>query len=193
MAAQDANTNASSPRKHPGAEIWGDPACRECRYTWSTSYDEALRLIAAAGERYRDLIAGRERQAMRKPDDKTWSAAGYIWHTGDWFRIQGQRIYALANDPLYRFVPLGVEQDELGEIFNYDELPPVAGLWALEWAAELFVTAARHADPTLVFRDPAGNEWTVHELVVWVAHEAVHHESDIRRGLNISGDDQAPR
>lgn len=122
---------------------------------------------------------------MRKPNDDTWSPAAYIWHTSDWFRIQGQRIYALAHDPHYRFVPLGVEPDELGEIFKYDESPPLAGLWSLERAADLFLGAAADADHNLVFRAPGGDTWTVEELVVWVGHEAVHHELDIRRGLGL--------
>lgn len=120
---------------------------------------------------------------MQKPQEETWSPSGYVWHLSDWFRIQGQRIYAIDKDPLYRFVPIRVEPDELGTIFEYDALPPVAGLWALQRAAELFVDAAQHAERDLIFRAPDGESWTVADLVVWVGHEAVHHEMDVRRGL----------
>lgn len=177
---------SSSGRRYAGPDVWGHPACRECGYPWSTGYDEALSLIASTPKRFGELIAGREEDAMRKPDDKTWSPSGYVWHTSDWFRIQGQRIYALANDPDYHYVPLGANPDELGEIFAYDRLPPRAGLWALERAAELFVAAARHADRDLVFHDPKGNYWSIHDLVLWVAHESVHHELDIKRGLGVA-------
>ncbi len=183
MSLSDADRVPEASRAHPGAAIWGDPVCMHCGYAWATSHESALDLVASAPQRFREVIGGREGEAMRKPDPATWSPAGYIWHLSDWFRIQGQRIYALAHDPQYRFVPLGVEPDELGEIFKYDELPPRAGLWALEHAAGLFVDAGRGADATLVFRAPDGSEWTVGQLIVWVGHEAVHHELDIARGL----------
>ena len=170
-------------RPHPGAQLWGEP-CSECGYSWTTSYEDALDHVAAAPTRFGHLIMGHEEQAMTKPQPGVWSPSGYVWHTSDWFRIRGQRIYALDNDPLYKFVPLGVEQDELGTIFKYDELPPRAGLWSLEWAANLFLSAARDAARDLEFNAQDGTHWSVEELVVWVGHESVHHELDVRRGLD---------
>ncbi len=167
---------------HPGVERYGEP-CRACGYSWSLSYDEALQKVCEAPGRLRELIEGREDAAMQKPDEDTWSPSGYVWHLSDWFRIQGQRIYAIDQDPRYSFVPLKVEPDELGSIFEYDALPPVSGLWALDRAAELFVQAARGADRGRAFTAPKGESWTVGQLIVWVAHEAVHHEMDVRRGL----------
>lgn len=164
-----------------GARAWGDP-CPGCGYRWSTTYEEALALVERSAARYRTVIAGHEEAAMVKPDPATWSPAGYVWHLSDWFRIQGQRIYTIANDPLYRWVDLGAEPGDLGDVFRYDELPPTAGLWALEKAAGIFVEAARDADRTLVF-DAGGDAWTVEELVAWVGHEVVHHEKDIRDGM----------
>ncbi len=165
-----------------GARVWGDP-CPECGYRWSTSYEVALDLIGGTATRYRGLIAGREEAAMTKPNAETWSPSGYVWHLSDWFRIQGQRIYTIANDPLYRWVHLRLSPSHLGEMFKYDELPPTAGLWALQKSADLFVEAARDADRSLVFDTGEGESWTVGELVVWVAHELVHHDKDIREGL----------
>lgn len=166
-----------------GARVWGDP-CPECGYSWSTTYEEALDLIAGAAARYGGHIRGREQAAILKRSPKTWSPSGYVWHLSDWFRIQGQRIYTIANDPLYRWVGLGLDPAELGERFRYDDLPPTAGLWALQKAADLFVEAAREADPSLLF-DTGEESWTVGELVVWVGHEVIHHDLDIRRGLGL--------
>jgi hypothetical protein len=108
-----------------GARAWGDP-CPGCGYSWSTTYEEALDLIAGAANRCADHIRGHETAAMAKPDAETWSPSGYIWHLSDWFRIQGQRIYTIANDPLYRWVHLRLDPADLGKTFKYDELPPNA-------------------------------------------------------------------
>lgn len=169
------------PKTIYGARVWGDP-CPGCGYSWSTTYEEALELIRGAASRYADLIRGREESAMVKPDSETWTPSGYVWHLSDWLRIQGQRIYAVDNDPLYRWVKLQLDPSELGERFNYDELPPTAGLWALQKAADLFVEAATDADRSRVF-DTGEDSWTVGELVIWVGHEVIHHEKDIRAGL----------
>lgn len=167
-----------------GARVWGDP-CPGCGYRWSLTYEEALDLIGGAAARYGQLIGGREEAAMIKPDADTWSPSGYVWHLSDWFRIQGQRIYAICNDPLYRWVHQRLDQDALGETFKYDELPPTAGLWALQKAGDLFVEAAKDADRSLVFDTGEGDSWTVGDLVLWVGHEVIHHEKDIREGLGI--------
>lgn len=165
-----------------GARVWGDP-CPGCGYSWATTYEEALELITGAASRYRQLIRGHEEAAMVKPAADTWSPSGYVWHLSDWFRIQGQRIYTIAKDPLYRWVDLRLDPAELGETFKYDEQPPNGGLWALQKAADMFVEAATDADRSLVFDTGEGDSWTVGELVVWVAHEVIHHEKDIRSGL----------
>lgn len=174
-----------------GSLVWGDP-CPACGYSWATSYDEALELIAGAAPRYGELIRGREEISMLKPAPDTWSPSGYVWHLSDWFRIQGQRIYMIANDPLYRWVQLGFDPTKLGELFKYDQLPPTAGVWALQKAADLFVEAAADADAALVFDPGDGDSWTVGELVVWVAHEVVHHDKDIRDGLEAIAVRQEP-
>lgn len=143
-------------------------------------------MISGAASRYAEHIGGREQAAVVKPDAETWSPSGYVWHLSDWFRIQGQRIYSITSDPLYRWVHHRFDPAELGEIFKYDELPPTAGLWALQKAADLFVEAARDADRSLVFDTGEGESWTVAELVVWVGHEVVHHDKDIRQGLGLT-------
>jgi hypothetical protein len=152
-----------------------------------TTYDEALEMISNAAARYGALIGGREEAAMIKPDAETWSPSAYVWHLSDWFRIQGQRIYSIAHDPLYRWVKFPFKPAELGVWFAYDELPPTGGLWALQKAADLFVEAATDVDRTLVFDPGEGDSWTIGELVLWVGHEVVHHEMDIRRGLGLTG------
>lgn len=166
-----------------GARVWGDP-CPGCNYSWATTYEEALELIRTASSRYAALIRGREEAAMVKPDSETWSPSGYVWHLSDWFRIQGQRIYTINNDPLYRWVKLDLTPSQMGDMFHYDELPPTAGLWVLGKAADVFVEAAADADRVRVFNN-GEDSWTVEELVVWVGHEVIHHERDIRVGLGL--------
>ena len=168
-----------------GARVWGDP-CPGCGYSWATTYEHALELIGGSAARYAPIIRGREEAAMEKPDPSTWSPSGYVWHLSDWVRIQGQRIYAIVNDPLYRWVRMSFSPADLGDWFRYDELPPTAGLWALQKAAGAFVEAATEADRVLVFDAGEGDSWTVGDLVVWVGHEVVHHENDIRKGIGLA-------
>src|SRR5688572_23180407 len=96
-----------------GARVWGDP-CPGCGYSWSMSFEDALELIGGASARYASLLNGREEAAMIKPDPETWSPSGYVWHLSDWFRIQGQRIYSISKDPLYRWVHLRLDPADLG-------------------------------------------------------------------------------
>ena len=163
---------------------WGYPSCNECGYSWQTSYEDALRLIETAAARYGRLLEGHA-DAKRKPDPQTWSPSGYVWHLSDWFRIQGQRIYAIDRDLDYVHVALSGDPQALGDMFHYDELSTPAGLWALGRSGADFVAAATDARRDLVFR--AGDDaWTVEDLVIWVGHEVIHHELDIKRGLGIA-------
>ena len=168
-----------------GAEDWGYPNCRECGYSWDTAFHEARSLIESTPVRYAELLKD-SREPRSKPDDRTWSPSGYVWHLSDWFRIQGQRIYAIAHDPDFEYAKLGSDPDGLNDIFKYDEQSTPGGLWALEQATKLAVLAIDETDPKLVFVHPDGPKWTVLELVVYLGHESVHHELDIRRGLGLS-------
>jgi len=172
----------ASARLPMGAEIWGFPACRECGYRWTSTFEEARALIAATPARLRSLLEGRD-DARRKPNATTWSPSGYVWHLSDWFRIQATRIQGIVHDPDYRHV--GYDQDEVAGLFRYDELSPVAGLWSLEQSAAQLLLATDGIDPATPFRHPDHGEITVEDIVRYVGHEAPHHELDVRRGLGL--------
>jgi hypothetical protein len=163
-----------------GAETYGYPACRECGYSWTTSFDEARSLISDAPGRYAELLQGHE-DAKRKPDEKTWSPSGYVWHLSDWLRIQGLRIYGISRDPQYRHV--GIDPDDLDGIFHYDSLSTPAGLWALEQSSAQFLRATDSVNPELVFNHPDAGPITIEDIVRYLGHEVHHHDLDVRRGL----------
>jgi len=170
-------------RLPPGADEWGFPRCRECDYAWGKPLDEVERIVASASAAYASLLAGRV-DAKRRPDEKTWSPSGYVWHISDWLRIQGGRVYGIRHDPNYTSWP--VEPDDIDALFHYDELSTVAGLWILERSAETFLAAIAGLDPELTFEHPVVGELVVMDLVRYVCHEVPHHEMDMKRGLGVA-------
>jgi hypothetical protein len=166
-----------------GGEDFGYPNCRECGYPWSTSFEEARSVLASAPQRFEALLQDGT-DLKRKPDPKIWSPSGYVWHLSDWLRIQAQRIYGITHDPAYEHV--GIDQDELDGLFHYDRLSTPAGLWALERSAGDFQTATEGIDPNQTFDHPTAGTISLHDIVRYVAHEVVHHDLDVRRGLGLS-------
>lgn len=169
-------------RLPPGAEEWGYPRCRECGYLWGKPLDEVEQIVSSAPATYRELLVGRT-DTKQKPDEKTWSPSGYVWHVGDWLRIQGGRVYGIRHDPDYTSWP--VEPDDIDALFQYDRLSTIAGLWILERSADIFLVAISGLDPTLTFQHPVIGELVVMDLVRYVCHEVPHHQLDISRGLGL--------
>jgi hypothetical protein len=170
-------------RLPPGAEEWGFPRCRACGYAWGKSLEEVEHIVTSAPAAYATLLAGRT-DAKVKPDERTWSPSGYVWHLSDWLRIQGGRIYGIRHDPDFSSWP--VEPDDIDLLFHYDELSTPAGLWILERSADIFLAAIAGLEAELTFDHPVTGEMVVMDLVRYVCHEVPHHELDIKRGLGAS-------
>lgn len=167
---------------------YGYPICRECGHSFKDVSLETVRsLVEAAPGRYASLIRGRP-EARRKPNEKTWSPAGYAWHVSDWLRIQSGRVYGVTHDSDWapeRWVPL--DPDDIDGMFHYDALPTEAGLFALEQSAKFFLAATEGIDPDYAFEHPQlPMKLKVIDVLGLVAHEIPHHEMDIRRGLGVT-------
>ena len=63
----------------------------ECGFDFATPALECLHIVGGLPLRARALFEGTGEEAHRKPDEKTWSAAGYLWHLVDVYRRLGAR------------------------------------------------------------------------------------------------------
>jgi hypothetical protein len=159
-----------------------DDGCRGCGFAWTIGADETLADIRSAAGRFAELLEGRD--ATRKSRPEVWSPSAYVWHVGDVIRAWSERLYALSRDGGVRWA--GFDPDELGRARRYDELPPVVGPWALDHAADALMEALGPLDLDAGFTHPEWGHGTVTDALRWIAHETVHHDLDIRRGLGLA-------
>lgn len=161
----------------PGAGP-GD-ACSECSFAWSTDGDTALDHLRGAADRYAVVLRGRD--ATRKPAPQVWSPSGYVWHVGDVVRAWAERLHDLSTASEASWAAF--DPDELARARGYDELPPSTGPWALARSTDALMQSLGSLDLPTAFRHPQWGAGTVADALRWLAHEAAHHELDIRRGL----------
>jgi len=79
----------------------------------------------------------------------------------------------------------GWDQDAVAAVRRYDALSVPVGLRAFREAVDAWVWAAREAPPAAMVRHPVLGELTTGDSILRNAHEAVHHELDVRRGLGL--------
>ena len=162
-----------------GVSVYGDP-CGGCGFDWSTSACDAAALIADVPGRYSTLLQGRD-GSTRHPD-LTWSVGAYVCHVGDNLRIYAERLWSAVESS-----PLHIEkydQDDLASARKYEQIPLDTALWTLSYSAdacnEAFEAAAGR-DATFIHSERGPQ--TFSDMVQAAAHEALHHEWDIRRAL----------
>lgn len=158
-----------------------DPArgCEECGFSWEIAAEEARGRIDDAPDRFARLLAGRD--GVRH--ETGWSPSAYVWHVGDVVRAWAERLHALAADPSARWA--GFDPDELARVRGYDRLPQATGPWALARATEALELALAGLGAGTGFTHPEWGPGTVDDALRWLAHEVVHHELDVRRGLGL--------
>lgn len=184
LAGSVSLVSASRPGHHQGMSTWGqgvhgDP-CRECGFDWSLSLDDAVTLIAAVPARYSDLF--RDRDGRQHHPDLDWSAAAYVCHVTDNLRIWAERLagYALgATGEVASY-----DGDLLARARVYEGVPIQAALWSLQRAVDDWREALRLAvDEDVVLVHPERGQQTALDIARTNAHDAHHHEWDIRRSL----------
>ena len=157
-------------------------ACEECGFDWTMPAEAAIRLVEESPERVADLFAGgAASNAAGAGDHVRWSPTGYLWHLVDVIRFGTERLWTLALDPGRGFP--GWDQDAMAAVRRYDGLSAAVGLLALEVAVADWAVAAREAPPGAIVHLPVLGELTTEDSIRRNAHEAAHHELDIRRGL----------
>lgn len=161
---------------------WPPPEarCAECGFSWSTPRAEALGLLHAATGRCVSALAERQ-EPLDRVEPGTWSPSEYLAHLADALGICAERLVAVARVPGRPLV--AYDQDELAVARRYARQSPAVSSWVLEQrAAEAAAVLDELDDDVEVVHEEDG-PLTVGDLLRRAAHEAVHHELDIRRGL----------
>jgi hypothetical protein len=162
-----------------GPATYGDP-CRGCGFRWSMTVDEALAVLVGAPQRYGELLRGRE-GSTRHPE-LSWTASAYVCHVGDNLRIWAERLAGVARGAERRVSPY--DQDELATARVYAGIAAPAALWSLERAVRDWSDAFELASAAGVGLDhPERGPLTPADVALTNAHDAFHHEWDLRRTL----------
>jgi hypothetical protein len=162
-----------------GASFYGDP-CHECGFEWGLSQDEAVSLVQEMPERYENALRGRN-PSSRHPD-LGWSAGAYVCHVGDNLRIWAERLVGFSSEGGGRVTRYDV--DLLAQARAYESVPVHGALWSLRSAVEEWLAAVAIATRAGVILDhPDRGPQTVTDVVRTNAHDAFHHEWDIRRSF----------
>ena len=163
-----------------GVAVWGDP-CRECGFDWSIPLDAAASLVTEVPRRYADLLDGQDGTAQLP--SLAWSAKAYVFHVVDNLWIYAERLWGAVVAKQVGIHPY--DPDALAAVRGYERIPVQAALWALSHAARVWNEALEAAtDLDLSFDHPERGPQTLRDIVQSVAHDAVHHEWDIRRSLD---------
>jgi DinB superfamily len=166
-----------------GSSLYGNP-CRECGFVWDITTQDAASLVVNSPEAYGELVSGAN--GNERHPDLGWSVAEYVCHVGDNLRIWAERLMGVAGGA----VPAVGEYDEneLADARNYEMIPLQAAMWSLlrsvdDW--QVAVRRSRRNGPVLVH--PERGEQSLSDVVVSNAHDAFHHQWDIRRTLEPAG------
>ena len=117
------------------------------------------------------------------PGGGRWSAGGYLWHLVDVLRIGSERMLTLRYDPAAG-LPCW-DENALAEVRQYERLSQAAGVHALRGAAGEWVRTARDAPAAATAHHHQFGAVTADGGMRRNAHEAVHHELDIRCALDL--------
>jgi hypothetical protein len=157
--------------------------CEACGFSWLTDAEQALRAVEHAPGRFAELLAGKDGTVAPAP--RVWSPSAYVWHVSDLVRAWAERLHSLASDPQAAWA--GFDPDELARARHYDALPQVSGPWAVARSVDALRQSLGSVAIDTAFVHPEWGSGTVADALRWLAHEAVHHELDVRRGLDRSG------
>jgi hypothetical protein len=159
----------------------GTARCAECGFDWTTTPEEARALVDRAAGRFHGLLGA---ATTATSPGRGWSPSAYVWHVGDLVRAWAERLHALGVAPELPWA--GFDPDELAAARHYDALPAASAAWALERSVEALDRAAEGLPADAGFLHPEWGPGTVADALRWLAHEAVHHELDVRRGLGLT-------
>jgi len=158
-----------------------DDHCAECGFDWSSPLAVAVDEVAEAPARYGVLFRSGDGPISR--DDRVWTPREYLWHMVDVLRYGTERLWTLELDP-----GAGVmawDENLVATVRDGSSLSALVGLHALAAAADEWVRAVENAPGDVTAAHPEFGPMDRLFMVRRNAHESVHHELDIRRGLKL--------
>lgn len=155
--------------------------CEWCGFDWTMSVEDAATIVEETPEWCRDAFDGRLEAVGRKPAPELWSPSAYVWHMADAIGVWAERFVALAEEPGRPLA--GFDQDDLGDVRKYEQLSPLAGLWAFRRRVDDWNEARGRLSPDFEFEHPDFGPWTAGAVVRWMAHDLNHHRADITDAL----------
>jgi hypothetical protein len=158
---------------------YGEP-CRECGFDWATPPEDAITAVEGLPARLEQAAAGVSGDAV--PPGCTWSVTAYVFHVADNLRIFAERLEGVrAGGPI---ALVGYDENELAAARRYAELSLPAARWSLSQSVPLWATASRAAlAERRVFDHSEYGPLSAAEIVRAPAHDALHHEWDVRRAI----------
>jgi hypothetical protein len=116
----------------------------------------------------------------------TWSVRAYVWHVGDNLRIWSERLVgALVSGE--DEVP-GYDQDLLAAAREYEHSSLAGAFWSLSGAAEDWLPVIQTAiERDVVLVHARRGAQPAARVAQNNAHDAVHHDWDVRRILESAG------
>lgn len=153
------------------------PVCAECGFDWQLAREDAIDLVAQAGDAAAAAITGIHDPAQRTGE--AWSASMYLWHLVDVLRIGTERLLTLTHDPGHGITCW--DENALAEARRYQQLSPAVGLLVLRSTAQAWVTTAATTPAGVEVRHPQFGVLGAPEIMRRDAHEIHHHLMDIDR------------
>jgi hypothetical protein len=142
--------------------------------------DDAVALIGTIPARYADVLRGHD--GSERDPSLAWSAGAYVCHVTDNLRIWAERLAGAALGASGQVS--AYDSDLLARARAYDGVPLQGALWSLghavaDWQEAMALAVARG----VVLAHPERGEQSVLDVARTNAHDAHHHDWDIRRSL----------
>jgi hypothetical protein len=161
-----------------GRRTYGEP-CRDCGFSWKIDRSQAELLVAGLNSRLAQVLAhasGTERHPALE-----WPVTSYVAHIGDNLRIWAERLAGITLGG--SSVVTAYDQDALARARTYDSISLPGALWTLEHSVSDWLEAVGMASSQLTMNHPHRGELSLEDVIQSNAHDAVHHEWDIKRSL----------
>jgi hypothetical protein len=162
-----------------GASVYGDP-CRDCGFSWSTSFEDSLAIVVGIPDAYGQTLAGLS--GDERHPDLGWSVTEYVLHVGDNLRIWAERLMGVVSGGPEEVG--AYDENELADARHYESISLPSAMWSLTRAVDDWqeaVSEASHAGAKLVH--PERGTQTVDAVAAANAHDAFHHDWDIKRSV----------
>ena len=161
---------------------YGNP-CRECGFDWATRAEDAIVRVEGLPARLAELLSAAGVTGAEVPAGCSWSVTAYVFHVADNLRIFAERLEGVrAGGPT---ALVGYDENELAAARHYEGLALPAGVWSLRQSVPSWAAACRATLATgQAFVHSDYGALSASEIVRAPAHDALHHEWDVRRAID---------